>query len=141
MKTLSEIDLTIAEGDFAVSNTPLYLVRKLRANSAVEEISRSFDGSEILEALKRAAADKPTTLAEAVRPYVYLVALSRKSNVSYLEEARKIPAGNFDWFNYVVDLLIETFTSTSILSFRILEPQTTSNTDTSVSQRTIILEK
>lgn len=144
MKTLGEIDLSIAEGVFAVSNTPLFLIRKLRANPAVQEIGLTFDGHDILQALKASAGVKPATLTEAVRPYAYLVALSLNRDISYLKEAAKIPAKHFDWFQYVVNVLIETYRPTSFQKIhapgQLIMPQTSSKPDASVSRRIIIVE-
>jgi hypothetical protein len=79
MKSLSEATLGMACEVFAVANTPAYLIRKLRQDPEISEISRSISDEEILAALRLAVKEDCAILLNAVRPYAYLVALSMKS--------------------------------------------------------------
>lgn len=115
MTSLDNISLERAEASFAVANTPLFLLRRLQSDSAVQDITNSgIGGSTILRALKKAIRLKPRTLHDAVRPYVYLVALSQNRDVSYLEEASRLDAQHFDWFGYIASVLMETYRPTSV---------------------------
>jgi len=111
MNSPCEADLTGASKVFAVANTPPFLVRKLLSEPVVQELNRRFSGTEILDALRSSASEKPNDLAGAVKPYVYLVALSRNSAVNFLHESRSIRAPYCDWFDYVREYLIETYSS------------------------------
>ena len=114
MIALHQIDLSQAEANFAVANTPLFLIRKLCADPAVQKISSSFSGDDILRTLKIDASDKPATLLDMVRPYAYLVALYFNKDASYLKKAAKIPVKHFDWFQDIANVLINTYQSTLI---------------------------
>ena len=74
MNSPREEDLTNAARVFAVANTLLFLVRKLRFDPLVQELGRRFSGTELLDALRSSVAEDPKNLEGAVRPYVYLVA-------------------------------------------------------------------
>jgi hypothetical protein len=113
MTSFEEATLTQAAEMYAVANTPLFLVRKLREDSAASEISASFDGATILEELKKALLSAPRTPDEYVRPYVYLVALAQKSDNQFLQQALSL-AGHerWDWFDYIASVLLETHVAT-----------------------------
>ena len=113
MKTLDQMNLDGAQGIFATANTPLFLLRKLRANPDVQRINSVCDAEDILEALNRAVLHKPQTLEDMVRPYAYLVALSLNQTKSYLERGATIPAPHHAWFQYIGEVLIKTYQTTA----------------------------
>ena len=113
MKPLDQIDLAEAESIFAIANTPHFLIEKLRTDPAVRSINSTYKGEDVLKELEVAVQKKPLTLSAAVRPYAYLVALSFNPNISYLKRATKLPAPNFDWFEYLGNVLIKEYQSTS----------------------------
>src|SRR5208337_4167967 len=90
-------------------NTPLFLIRKLLSDPVVQELNQRFSETEILDALRSSASEKPIDLAGAVRPYVYLVALFRKPTVDALQQSRSVSAPYCDWFDYIREYLIETY--------------------------------
>lgn len=104
-----DFDLTEAASVYAVSNTPLFLVRKLQADPAVRALGDGCSGEEIVEALRVAVTTEPQDAQEAVRPYVYLVALWYKPELEHLLEARRIAAPQYLWFAYIASVLIQTF--------------------------------
>jgi hypothetical protein len=111
MNSPREADLTNAGNVFAVANTPLFLLRKLRFDPVVQELSRRFTGQELLQALRASVIENPSDLAEAVRPYVYLTALSLMPSDEALRETSSICAPFYDWLEYIRDYLIETYSS------------------------------
>jgi hypothetical protein len=113
MKSFTEADLSEACSAFAVANTPLFLLRKLRKDPTVLDISRSFRGEQILEEFKKAVLQEPKNLEETVRPYVYLVALANEPSDEYLREVAKIESSNWDWLGYMIQVLLETYTPTA----------------------------
>jgi len=126
MTALSQIPLPEAEHTFAVANTPLYLIRKLRQDPIVYEISRSFSGDQILAELNRALSVKPSALADYVRPFVYLVALWHMREDRYLKlSPEKTDAGEREWYNYVRRFLLETYSPTIDVTVQI-PPKVTS---------------
>jgi hypothetical protein len=111
-----QLNLKGAESIYAVSNVPLYLLRKLQGEAAVREVSMTASCDEIFQRLDETLKIKPTSLHEAVEPYVLLVALSKKGDVSYLEKASALRAPYHDWFNYLASVLITTHLTTKINS-------------------------
>ena len=109
MKSTHAIDLTEATQAFAVANTPLFLVRKLRADEAVRSLAREFGEQELLEGLRLSIAEQPTDLTSAVRPYAFLVALSLKLQADGIKKAAEISAPNWEWFDYISNYLITSF--------------------------------
>ena len=114
-----QVDLAGAERIYAVSDAPLFLLRKLQADAAAREISSSLSVDEILDELKTSLQTKPRTLREAVEPYVLLVALQKKRNIDALKTAATLNAPYHDWFTYLSDVLLQTFTSTATMSLAV----------------------
>ena len=136
--TLEQVDLRLAESSFAVANTPMFLIRKLRADPAVQELGSSHRSEEILRAIEAAVGTKPRTLLDAVRPYVYLVALSFDRDVSYLVRASQIRAPYFDWYEYIAQVLREAHKTTSFQSLAtrsvLVQPQVSARSTASVTR-------
>ncbi len=113
MSELEHIQLPSAESAYFVSNTPLYLLRKLREDPVVAALATSATGEELLYALRKAAREEPSSIAERVRPFVLLVALAMKDDIRRLREATtvQLPSAN-EWFDYIRRVLIETYRPT-----------------------------
>jgi hypothetical protein len=105
----NSFDLTDASRVYAVSNTPLFLVRKLQADPVVRAIADTLSGEEIVQALRAAVATEPQDVEAAVLPYVYIVALWYKPEMEHLLEAAATPAPHQSWFPYIASALIQTF--------------------------------
>jgi hypothetical protein len=114
MNNPRKVDLTSASAVYAVSNSPLFLLRKLRADAAPRAIASSASKEEILTKLEASLSIKPKSLEEAVLPYVLLVALSQMNDVSSLEKASGFRALYHDWFTYVAVALVQLFRPTII---------------------------
>ena len=142
--TFDQIDLSEAERVFAVANTPLFLLRKLRADRGVQDIHANFTGPQILKALKSAIRKKPTTLDAATRPYAYLVALSMNTEVSYLKQAAELSVPHFDWFEYIANVLVKTRRPTSMQTItvapEIVSPSLSHKSTAPVKRSTIKLD-
>ena len=98
MNQLIDIDVAEAAQTLAVANTPFFLLRKLRTDPAVREINERFSEDEILDGLKTALGLEPTEPRNAVRPYVYLTALSQKPRPDALRTAAALRADKWDWY-------------------------------------------
>ena|ERR1035437_3055811 len=103
---LNELDLTHASRVYAISNTPLFLVRKLQEDPSVLAISQKYSGEEIVNALRDAVKTEPDNSIEAVFPYVLLLALFLKPTIDHLQEASKIQTAIYEWYAYIVDALL-----------------------------------
>lgn len=114
MSSLDKYPLNQAQQAFAVANTPLFLVRKLRTDPEVHDIARALEGPELLDLLRASLASTPPSLRETVIPYVLLVSLSFKDDASFLKAALSIPRGyENDWFDYVLQALLQTYRPTA----------------------------
>jgi hypothetical protein len=102
MKALiSQLDFPVAEKIFAVSNTPSFLLRKLRDENSVRVLAETFTPKQLITELKRTATKKPRSLGDTTRPYVILVALSWYSDREPLKSAMEIETPHFPWFETI----------------------------------------
>jgi hypothetical protein len=129
-------DLYQAEAIFAISNTPLFLMRKLRYDPAVLKIAREHSGVEILQSLHELSGRTPENEHDWVLPYVLLVALSLKDDLSPLREAEKITIDYTDWYKYIARFLIESIIPTDRPIIRFKQALTSPNTSTIPSSAT-----
>ncbi len=114
MKLFSKFDLSDSAQTFAVANTPLFLLRKLRQDPVVLEIARSLSARELLAEFHESLHAAPKDLVEAVAPFVYASALSMKESDAYLLDASRNPAiDQRDWLRFFVETLFRTFSPTS----------------------------
>jgi hypothetical protein len=110
MSALKDIDLSNAYRVYAISNTPIFLIKQLKADAATNEIARNFSGEQIISALRDLVGTEPTDSLDFVRPYVYLVSLSKISDIQYLRAAANIEGtAVWDWFRYIQQYLLETY--------------------------------
>ena len=109
MKPLDTINFAEAYASYAVANTPLFLVRKLRDDDAVREVSRQLTSDEILQALKLSIEHRPLDIDSTIRPYVLLVALYMKPTIDGLVEAKELSAPHWRWFAQIRDHLLATY--------------------------------
>jgi len=120
MTKIADIDLTLAERDFTVANTPLFLLRRLQRDSAVRRISESMTTEEILSYIRDYVTKEPATVREAVLPYACLVALSIKPDIFGLKNATLIvPHAWHRWFNYMRTVLVQLSQHISRAEFKV----------------------
>lgn len=111
---LEQFDLTKAERDYLVANTPLFLARRLQLNPVVTRISSELTSEQILSELKTYATHRPDTIFERVAPYVLLVALYLKRDLVGLKNSTLIVADwHHRWFDYIRTALIQMSRSVS----------------------------
>lgn len=122
MSKLRNINLEEAGKVFVISNTPLFLIKKLRSLPEVAEIGRTFSGEEIFSELRAIAGMRPKTLSDAAKPYVLLVALWMKDSPGYLKKAADITLEHgAEWFAYAQNFLSESYRATSVEKFDLKE--------------------
>jgi len=103
---MTQIDTQTAEAALAVANTPLFLLRKLRADPIVASLARDRNAEELLSSLREISQKEPQTLQDLVLAYVYLVSLSLKENLSNLHAAAAIPI-QAEWYRYIANYLAQ----------------------------------
>jgi hypothetical protein len=121
-------DFQNAEMAFLLSNTPLFLLRKLRSDPVVAEIAHDLSGKELFDALHKAAQQEPKNIVEAVVPYVYLVALSVKGDFALLKQASDVRAPYSRWFKHISEFLLQSFIPTSRQAVSVSPPSGTIQT-------------
>lgn len=114
MKNLNDIDLKRAEAAYAVANTPMFLIRKLRSDRTVQTIADRCSAADLYTALRSSLEKKPETLSDVVKPYAYAVALFQKGAISYLRKAKELRFEQFNWFGQVVESLLKMHMPTSV---------------------------
>src|SRR5436309_2500197 len=104
------INFRQAQGSFLIANTPIFLLRKLQADAAVQRLAASMTGEQLLAGLRTVSATEPQTLEQAVLPYIFLVALSfRMDEPALLRRATLVtPHSAHRWFDYIRTILIQT---------------------------------
>jgi hypothetical protein len=107
---LLTVDLSQAERDYLISNTPLFLLRKLQGNPVVQQISQNTSRAVLLSTLRTSLKREPRTLKTAVRPYAFLVALAMKRG-GEIKEIAKWKAPHHRWFNFMATVLSTTSTT------------------------------
>src|SRR5208337_2829318 len=113
MTNFEDANLEQAALNYAVANTPLFLLRKVREDPVTREIADSFSGQAILAELRSSVDRSPENLLDYVRPYVYLVALSMKPEDVHLRAAARLPnIEKWNWLSYLQGVLLETYTPT-----------------------------
>jgi hypothetical protein len=117
MNSLRSISLRSAEQTFAVANTPLFLLRKLKADAAVSRIAREASPEKISLWLRAALKQRPKSVRAAVLPYVLLVSLYLQGNFQYLREASKLPSDHAYWFRYMAELLLNSNATATVTTF------------------------
>ena len=110
-RKLLTVDLSQAERDYLISNTPLFLLRKLRDNSVVKNMAQGASSTSLLSALRSSLKHEPRSLATAVRPYAYLVALSMQQQPAFWKRAAALNAPHHQWFKFMAEVLSETGTT------------------------------
>jgi hypothetical protein len=124
MKSFIEANLTDASLTLAVANTPLFLLRKLKADPTVHEIAASFDGAVIVREISRLVCSEVRDATDYVRPYVYLAALSFLPDIRYLRAVAEIKGTKrWDWFDYINRVLLDTYIPTEHMVLPVLQKQ------------------
>jgi hypothetical protein len=110
MISIETVDLTAAERDFVVANTPMFLARRLQSNPVINHMAQEIASDTILQWLKGAASTEPQNVRDSVIPYVLIVSLFLKGDLRALREATLIvPHAAYRWFDYIRTALIQLY--------------------------------
>jgi hypothetical protein len=103
--------------DYAVSNTPLFFLRKLKESEIPAQLAKMYSGDEILEALHVSLVSEPLTRTDYVSPYVFLMALARNLDGQYLKSVERLEGQErFDWFKYLWRVLMDSYSPLIVTS-------------------------
>jgi hypothetical protein len=142
MSLPSHISTEGAELAYVVANTPLYLIKRLQADPGVRLVSQSMQANELAAEYRSAVTQSPTNIRELITPYICLVALSMKDDISPLREETAIanPLPDYRWIERIRQLLIERYrpVSRSVINVPAIGAHPVQNTS-SASTRHFIL--
>jgi hypothetical protein len=103
--------------DYAIANTPLFFLRKLKQSEIPADIARTYNAEEILETLRASLQADPLTRTDYVSPYVFLMALARNPDGKYLKSVEHLAGQErFDWFKYLWQVLMESYSPVIVTS-------------------------
>jgi hypothetical protein len=145
MNSFTEANIQEAAQVYAVANTPVFLIRRLQEDPVVQEIAASFAGEQILQELRNALAQRPESLLDYTKPYVYLVALSKLPNSEHLKMVDTSGTQEWRWFDYMKNVLLATYsplsTATVLGEVARLAPQysTLTHTESPVTSSTVVV--
>lgn len=86
---------------FVASNTPSFLIRKLRETITIQTMAREEIPADILEALSQSLKDGSPELDARVAPYAFLAALAIKADRLILNRAATLAAPHHEWYPYI----------------------------------------
>ena len=145
MKSIKSHGFADAKAYFAIANTPLFLLHKLKTDPQVRRFASATSDRELLRNLKSAIRRKPKDLNEAVQPYVLLVALSMKENISSLAQASTLKADLYDWYSVIAEALVQTYNPTSVATVvvpnEVRQPQLHTKPQASVTHNRIYVSE
>jgi hypothetical protein len=107
--TPDEIDLTEAGYTYLISNTPLFLIRRLQEEPSVQLLRENCSSQELYSEIVHALEKEPESSVEAVRPFVYLIALRGQSSPELFSQAAALRSEYYPWFKTAALMLEATF--------------------------------
>jgi len=105
----SEVDLSEAGNTYLIANTPLFLARRLQADSSTAVLSRSCSGEDLYAGILDALQGNPENPVDAVRPFVYLIALRGQGSPNLFFKAAELRSQSHPWYSTVARVLEATF--------------------------------
>jgi hypothetical protein len=104
-----EINLTETANIYLVANTPIFLIRRLQADSSVFALAQLCSASDLYDGIVTSLTRSPENSIEAVRPFAFLVALRIQNCPELFYRAAELPAPHLPWFSTVARMLGVTF--------------------------------
>lgn len=113
MQIVRHIDLRRAKEVLALANTPLYVLRNLRADSSVAAFARVTPVEDLLQSFEDAVKEPPT-LENLALTFVLIVALSFKGSRAVDAASAALPLDAHPWLSVVLDALQHMITETDV---------------------------
>jgi len=114
--TLLLVDMTSLYQAFAVANTPLFLLRKVK-ESPVTTLVQQYSSEEIFRALQDALREKPVDMSGFVAPFVYIVAIAEKGDLDLLAKAASLCAPFHNWYKEIGEAVVALARPTTVQKF------------------------
>lgn len=105
-----------ARESYAVANTPLFLLRKLRNDPNILEFSKTHNSDKLVKKIRSSLLRRPKNLDAAVRPYAYLAALLLKGDVVPIQKIGENDINNeyYPWFSYILQYIRDSTYQTNV---------------------------
>lgn len=138
------VSLRSVEMAIAVANTPPFLLRKLKKDPAIYELSRKLKPAQIFSELKSHLSRKPKSVEDLAWAYAYLFALFLAGEWKFIRAAKSLDAPHHAWFEYLANSLAVEFQPTNIQQVRIpqnpVKAGLSSKSGTQTSRRIVQLQ-
>lgn len=105
----SDVDLSEAGSVYLIANTPLFLARRLQTDPSADLLSRSCSGEDLYAGIVEALQKDPENSIEAVRPFMYLIALRGQDSPGLFFRAAELHSPRHPWYTTVARVLEATF--------------------------------
>jgi hypothetical protein len=117
-----QINLTETANIYLIANTPIFLIRRLQADSSVYALAQLCTASDLYDAIVSSLAKPPEDPIEAVRPFAFLVALRIQNCAQLFYKAAELPAPHLPWFSTVARMLGVTFVPNANVTMTVTPP-------------------
>lgn len=114
MIDLKDIRLDNARSVYMTANTPMYIVRNLRADSEIVKLHLNNSTETILAEIEDRLGRLPLDFNDRILPLVLLAALALKQNRTAMLDAARLNGQHYRWYKQVADSLTQQIRSTSI---------------------------
>lgn len=120
MIDLKGINLANARSVYMTANTPMYIVRSLRADPEIFKLHLKNSAEAIMAEIKNRLGHQPLDFEDRILPLVLLAALALKQNRTAMVEAARLDSENYRWYKLVADSLLQQIrpTTTSQVTVR-----------------------
>jgi hypothetical protein len=105
----SEVDLSEAGNTYLIANTPLFLARRLQTDSSADLLSRLCSCEDLYAGIVDALQKDPENSIDAVRPFMYLIALRGQETPDLFFKAAELHSRRHPWYTTVARVLEATF--------------------------------
>jgi len=109
-----------AEAAYFVSNTPVYFIRRILEDKAVQELARSASSDELLFCYRSLSQAMPESMSDLVLPYCCLAALFIKNDGRKLKLATAIRAHpGYKWLEEIARTFLEMLVPTTVINVKV----------------------
>jgi hypothetical protein len=104
MTDIKDVASEAASEAILISNTPRFLLDKLKSDVFISMSSKSYDGDTIFKAFSDAIKMPPNSVTDRARPYIYIAMLSVKADGVKLSEAEKLDTSSWRWMKELISM-------------------------------------
>jgi len=107
---------------YLVSNTPLYLFKRLRQLQAVQQLAHGAEAEELIEEYIRRVKAKERTMEDVAIAYACLVAMTQKESPEAISLLRSLDLTDLNWASVIRDIYFTKKPAESTGRIKILNP-------------------